>query len=92
MNVNHDDLELVGHVAISSIPAYLRPIIHRLREADSVNSTECVDLCKVSKSTARKHLKELELLGIVELAKGSPVTNEPDTATLSEDFRWIRRP
>ena len=90
--VTEADLELVGHVAISSIPAYLRPIIHRLRDADSVSSAECTKLCRVSRPTARKHLRELELLEIVEVAKGSPETNEPDTAALSEKFRWIRRP
>lgn len=84
-----DDLELVGQVALSSIPGHLRPIIRKLREVYSVNTGAVESLCRVTSPTARSYLKQLELLGIVELVKGASSTCLPDTATLAPPYRWL---
>lgn len=89
-SVDPSDLELVSHVAISSIPGGLRPLIRELRREGSINTGICQRLCGVSHPTARKYLLELELLGIGDRTKGSPKTNEPDTITLAPDFAWLR--
>jgi hypothetical protein len=86
-----DDLELVAHIAISSIPGHLRPIIRRLRCVGCVSSSEVERISFVSRPTARVYLEELALLGIVKLSKGSPQSNAPHSATLASDFRWLLR-
>lgn len=87
--VEPDDLQLVAHIAVSSIPRHFRPIIRRLREARTVTSSEVEPLCEVSRPTARTYLDELALLRVVDLSKGSPQSNAPDRATLTNDFRWL---
>ena len=87
-----EDLKLIEHVAISSIPGHLRPIVRELQKAGSITSSNCTVLCGVSQPTARKYLKELALLRIVNLTKGSPRMNDPDLAILTEDFQWIAVP
>lgn len=90
--VTMEDLKLIEHVAISSIPGHLRPIVRELQKAGSITSSNCTVLCGVSQPTARKYLKELALLRIVNLTKGSPRMNDPDLAILTEDFQWIAVP
>ncbi len=90
--VTMEDLKLIEHVAISSIPGHLRPIVRELQKAGSITSSNCAVLCGVSQPTARKYLKELALLRIVDLTKGSPQNNQPDLTILTEDFQWIAVP
>ena len=90
MEVDESDLELISNIAISSIPIQLRPIIRGLREYESINSSQCAALCKVSQPTARNYLKELSLLGIAELTKGSPQDNTADEIILNPLFQWLK--
>lgn len=90
VEVDGSDLDLVGHVAISSIPGHIRPVVKRLRDANSVSSTEAEQLCKVSRPTARKRLRELEVLGLAVRTSGSTATNEPDAVCLTPEFAWLR--
>ena len=90
--IDRSDLDLVGHVAVSSIPGHIRPIVRRLREADCVTSTEAEQLCKVSRPTARKRLRELEVLGLALRTNGSAATNQPDAVSLTPAFSWLRKP
>lgn len=90
--VNESDIGLLTHIAISSIPGHLRPIIKHLREYEELTSAECERVCRVSRPTARKRLRELELLRILTRAKGSSATNEPDTARLADEFLWLKIP
>ena len=89
--VNEIDLQLVEHVAISSVPGHIRPVVRQLRTAD-VTSGDCESLCRVSRPTARKRLRELEVLGIVNRIAGCPETNLPDTVGLADRFEWLRQP
>ncbi|MGA2857323.1 MAG: hypothetical protein ABSE40_10660 [Candidatus Sulfotelmatobacter sp.] len=88
--VNQVDLELIAHVAISSIPGHLRPIVRELRLAEDVDTNCCMMRCCVSDTSARRYMKELELLGIAQLAHGSPKTNEPNRITLAKSFQWLK--
>jgi len=89
--VTAEDMELVTNLAISSIPHHLRPILRRLRSADSITSGECERLCSVSRPTARKYLTELALTGI-----GALEDDEEEaitlTLTLSPAFTWLKLP
>jgi hypothetical protein len=88
--VNDTDLKLIANVAISSIPGHLRPIIRELRMIAKIDTATAATLCRVTAPTARRYLKEIELLGIGLLAKGHPETNHPDTIALSDQFRWLK--
>jgi hypothetical protein len=46
---------------------------------------------RVTAPTGRRYLKELELLGICELTKGSAAANQPDTAVLAAKYSWLRK-
>jgi hypothetical protein len=83
------DLALVGHVATSSIPGHLRPIVRQLRTCAAVTSTEATTLCDVSAPTARRYLEELSLLGVCQREKGCPYLNLPDMLRLATEYRWL---
>jgi hypothetical protein len=88
--VDESDINLVAHVAISSVPVQLRSVIKLLRTTDSLTSSEGAKLCKCSPPTIRKRFKELDVLGIVELDKGSSKTNEPNSIKLLDVYSWLR--
>jgi hypothetical protein len=90
--VTAEDMELVTTVAISSIPHHLRPIVRRLRRADSITSAECQRLCSVSRPTARKYLTELALTGIGALEDEIEEVPITLTLTLSPAFSWLKLP
>lgn len=87
--VSDADLELVAHVAVSSIPGPLRPIVRNLLLTTTVCTKCAAALCRVSAPTARNLLKQLSLLGICVLNKGGPITNEPDRVELATEYRWL---
>ena len=76
--VTDDDIDLIGEVALSSLPGHLRPIVRELRRTGTADSTTCTKLCQCSRPTVRKYFRELTLLGIATIAKGSPQSNNPD--------------
>ncbi len=88
--VNQSDLDLIGEVAISSIPGHLRPIIRELRRRDVLATERVTNLCRVTAPTARNYLRELELLGIAELKKGNPGSNTSDQVVLSLKYEWLK--
>lgn len=90
--VNEADIGLVTHIAISSIPGHIRPLLKQLREIDRITSAECEEICGVTRPTARKRMRELELLGLAVRTKGSSTTNEPDSVRLADEFMWLKIP
>jgi hypothetical protein len=88
--VNESDMKMIAHVAISSIPGHLRPLIKELRKSDNVDTRICCAICKVSQPTARKYMKEISLLGFADLEKGNPQSNQPDLIRLHSSFDWLR--
>jgi hypothetical protein len=87
--INEADLAFVAHVAISSIPGHLRPLIRALQAKETVRTGEASESCRRSAPTARNYLRELELLGIVNLTAGEPKTNTSYTARLATHYRWL---
>lgn len=90
-DVDLADLDLIGHIAVSSIPGHLRPIVAKLRDADQVDTSAAISLCRVSDPTARRYLRELELLEIVKVTRGGPQTFQPDAAVLAPGYCWLKR-
>jgi len=83
------DLALVAHVALSSIPGHLRPLIRALRRG-SITTPQAEELCRVTSPTARNYLKQLALLGIAELGKHTGRLNQPETLTLASAYNWLK--
>lgn len=81
------DIAFIGDVAISSTPGHLRKIIRALRTVPSVDTAMATRLCEVTSPTARNYLTELQLVGIADLTKGAA---EVYTASLREEYRWLR--
>jgi hypothetical protein len=88
-SIDDSDLAIVEHVAISSVPGHIRPLVRKLAESGAVTTTDATGLCGVSHPTARNYLKELFLLGIGGLEKGRPDTNQPDCIALSDQYQWL---
>jgi hypothetical protein len=90
--VNAEDIALVEHIAISSMPAHLRPIVRALQRSGKISSAECERICRVTRPTARRYLLEASLLELGTLRKGDAAANASDLLTLSPRFRWLRKP
>jgi hypothetical protein len=90
MEIEESDLELVAHVALSSVPGHLRNVVKQLRTNDKLTSTLGEKLCAVSRPTIRKYFRELEILGIVELTEGDEFANTPHEVTLTPEYQWLR--
>lgn len=86
--VDRSDLDLIGEIAISSIPGHLRPIIREMRLGEAVQTNCVARLCRVTAPTARNYLMELALLGIADLKKG--VSGNPDQIVLSPKYQWLK--
>jgi hypothetical protein len=91
-DVTEEDIDMVAHIAISSIPGYLRPIVRTIRRNGKITSSECAEVCAVSQPTARKYLLEANLLEIGDLKKGIEAMNTADVLSLSDDFLWLKEP
>jgi hypothetical protein len=89
--ISKADLRIVGHAAVSSIPRHLRPIVRELARTGVADTRAVMRLCGVTHPTARNYLSEVALLGIGVLTKGDPVTNQPNSISLTKYFYWLRR-
>jgi hypothetical protein len=87
--VTEEEIGLIAHVAISSIPRHIRPIVRELQRSGVIDTSKCQEIFSVSKPTARKYLAQVEALGIAELTKGDSKTNSSDAIHLSKDFHWL---
>jgi hypothetical protein len=86
--IDDSDMELVADIAISSIPGGLRPIVRELRKVWIVGTPTVRTLCRVSAPTARSYLKQLDLLGIVDLFVGTQ-GGDPHFAAFAPEYRWL---
>ncbi len=65
--VNDDDMAQIRHIAISSTPDNLRPLIWELAAKGEFTTKRGAELCQMSDTTiSERYSKELELLGIIE--------------------------
>jgi hypothetical protein len=90
-HVNRSDLKSIEHVAISSVPGHLRPLLRAFQSQWQIDSPLAATLCNVSMPTARKYLLELALLKFGSLEKGDPTTNRPDVLTRSAAYSWMQK-
>ena len=88
--IEQSDIDLVGHVAISSIPGHLRPLIRYLRANEFVETVQAAEMCKVSRRAVLNYLFELDLLGIAALTKGSAKEARPDLIRLVGRYEWLK--
>ncbi|HXJ42488.1 MAG TPA: hypothetical protein VNH18_24620 [Bryobacteraceae bacterium] len=86
--VDESDIDLVGEVAISSVPGHFRPIVRALRLGE-VRTERASKVCAVSAPTARNYMAELALLGIAELTKGNAASNQADSLVLAAPYKWL---
>ena len=85
-----EDLEIILHVAISSIPRDRMNILKLLiQKKGSVNTFEIEDQLRVSKATALKEMEKVRLTGIVEDTNTNPTTKPIRGIKLKEQFEWL---
>jgi hypothetical protein len=68
--VNDEDIRLVAHIALSSLPRATGAALQQLRAAGRVTSSQCAERAGVSQPTARKTLDALHSIGVVYITPG----------------------
>jgi hypothetical protein len=88
--IDASDIDLIGHIAISSIPGHLRPLLRYLRSHEYVDTNAGADLCRVSTKTVLKYFRELGLLKITHLDKGSQQNPHASKISLASEYDWLK--
>jgi hypothetical protein len=92
--VNADDIELVAHVALSSMPLRLSRVLRGLRTTPVLTTEDVRHLCRdefnqrISPATAINAMRDLKMLGVVDLDRGI-AGHDPFSIRLAEKFRWL---
>ena len=85
-----EDLEIILHVILSSIPKDRMNILKLLiQKKRSVNTLEIEDQLQVSKATALKEMKKLWLTGIIEDTNTKSITKPIHAIKLKESYEWL---
>jgi hypothetical protein len=88
VGVDDDDIKQVRHIAISSTPSHLRPLLWELASKGELKTRRGVELCQVSDTTiTERYSRELELLGVIR----KPVHHAGLSFTykLSQSLNWL---
>jgi Fic family protein len=86
--VTDEDLEIIRHIAFSSIPQNRRLMLRALLlKKGDLSSKDAEQELRVSRPTARNWMKELAATGIAEFFPGD--NNMPDSLTLSKQYSWL---
>jgi len=86
--VSNEDLEIIRHIAFSSIPQNRRLMLRALLVKDGMlTSTDAEKELRISRPTARNWMKELGATGLADYQTGHE--NQPDRLTLSKPFSWL---
>lgn len=86
--VNDDDMAQIRHIAISSTPIHLRPLIWELAAKGEFTTKRGAELCQVSNTTiGDRYSKELELLGIIEPPNSQ--SGALTTYKLDKSLAWL---
>ena len=83
--VSEADLDIIAHIAMSSLPPRRRKLFRAMNEG-CVSSTDVARLEGISKPTALVRMKEMAATGLCRVTVGAG--NKPDTLTLSPDWKW----
>jgi len=84
------DVSIIRKIVLSSASRERVELVKLLIENNGeLTSTQLVECRKVSKMTALKIMKQLEILGLVDRVKVSGITKNFVAIRLKEQFRWI---
>ena len=85
-----EDLEIILHVALSSIPKDRMNILKLLiQKKRGVNTFEIEDQLLVSKPTALKEMEKIRLTGIVDDTNTNLTTKPIHEIKLKEQYEWL---
>jgi len=88
--VNEDDMAQVKHIAISSTPNHLQPLIWELAAKGEFTTKRGVELCQVSDTTiSERYSKELELIGVIESPNSQ--SGAKTVYKLHKSLAWITK-
>ena len=90
-SIAQTDLELIEHVAWSSIPAKRRQLLQALRANNKLSSGQVEARLGVSRPTALKYMRELAATGIADLS-GPDVHTDAFSVELNAKWTWLRAP
>ena len=86
--VKDEDLAQIRHIAISSTPIHLRPLIWELATKGKFTTKRGAVLCQMSDTTiSERYSKELELLGIIEPSHSR--SGALTTYKLDKSLAWL---
>lgn len=86
--VTECDVEMIGHVAFSSIPVHRRRVLKSVvAHGGKLYSEQAEKDLKVSRPTARGWMRELAATGIVCWVKSNG--NAGESVTLEQKWRWL---
>ncbi len=88
-HIENDDLKVVFNVAINSAKRDRVDLFKLLLSKERITVEELVEFSKVSPPTARKNMRMMELLELVEFEKESATTKPMSVIKLKDTFKWF---
>lgn len=88
--IQEEDLKVVFNVAINSAKRDRVDLFKLLLSKEKITVEELVEFSKVSPPTARKNMRMMELLGLVEFEKADSNTKPMNVIKLKATFEWFR--
>ena len=90
LHVTREDLGLIRHIALSSIPDARRKLIHAvLAGGGALNASQAEAALDRSRPTVLRSMKELDATGICQYTPGDPNTSTPGKISLAADWQWL---
>ena len=88
--VEAGDLDIIRHVAFSTLPGKRRGLLRALLTGGGdLTSHEVEQALGVSRPTAIARMRELAATQIVISSEGKPSTSTPSKINLADDWRWL---
>lgn len=88
--ITDDDVHVIRQIVLSSASRERAELVKLLIENNGeLTSAQLVEFRKVSKMTALKIMKQLEILGLVDEVKMQGTTKDFLAIRLKEHFRWV---
>lgn len=89
-HVTEDDLRVIRHVALSSLPQKRRKLLQRVLSAGGrLTSTAFAASANISKPTAQERMKELAATEICSFKAGNQQTSTAATVTVADEWKWL---
>jgi hypothetical protein len=89
--VSPDDLRIIRHVALSSIPPKRRELLNALLAAGGTQDAASVEAAlDVSRTTALRRMKELAATGLCTLTLQPSAASTPSAISLASNWGWLR--